>query len=383
MARLICTDMTRPVVTPRSVSSSRTKLLDSSRAPTSSTTDMAICAVTTAARSRRARRPSPPADAAIQPSGAGSARISGTAVSSPANRAAPIEIASAKRIIGRANAPPDVVRTHVHSGGAQLGRWPVDRSTEAGTQHADNRVLLAVDDHRAPHRGHVRAEPRPPQPVRDDRRGQPGIGQSPAHQQRVAEDLEERPGDGPAVERLVPRVAVQRGESALTQGQRLERTRPLGPVTQVEPREPEDRAPRPRVAHMNDDDGVRIRIRERPHQHAVHDAEDGGIDADPERQHADRHQTESRRAPQGPEHVRETLHQGVEPAPSPDGADILPDQRHVAERRTRRACSLLRWHPLLDVLSRLQIQVQVQLPLDVIFRPAAAVPRKETGDAMP
>ena len=106
-----------------------------------------------------------------------------------------------------------------------------------------------------------------------------------------------------------------------------------------------------------------MRIFEGPQQHGVDDAEDGGIEADADRQRQHGDGGESGRAPQDAECEQQVLPELVDPGAAPDLAGLLLDQPDVAEFAQRGRPGVGWRHPALDVVLRLALQVLA----DVLF----------------
>jgi hypothetical protein len=135
-----------------------------------------------------------------------------------------------------------------------------------------------------------------------------------------------RPGS-PHSDRL--EGAIVRGECEVHRGREAKLIAKLG-----EPR-------RARRVEMERDQLLRLRIGQRPQQHAVEHTEDRRIraDADGQRQqHGDREPGRPRQPPAYMPHVHQ---QRFEPLPLPHLAAPLPEKRHVAEIATGGSLGLL------------------------------------------
>ena len=138
------------------------------------------------------------------------------------------------------------------------------------------------------------------------------------------------------------------------------------------------------VADVEDaDQPVRFLDRQRAQKNAVEGAEDGRRRSDREGQGGDRHCREPGAAAEGARAAPYVLLQLIEPAPPPQGPDVLADEPGVAERRPCRPRGVRRRHAPLEVLLRLELEVQGELAPDVRLRPlraAAAEPREHTSE---
>ena len=110
------------------------------------------------------------------------------------------------------------------------------------------------------------------------------------------------------------------------------------------------------VSHAHD--GVRVRIRQGPDQHAVDDAEHRGVGACAQREYQHDGGGEAGPAPQPTEGVTHVPDQVVEPAPAPDVAGAFADQGGVAQLALRRPVGVVLRQAGFALPLALQLQVE-------------------------
>ena len=103
-----------------------------------------------------------------------------------------------------------------------------------------------------------------------------------------------------------------------------------------------------------------MRIGERPQKDAVHQAEDGGVRANTERQREDGDRRKSRIAPQQACAVAQVLNQVFDPGPDPLIAGDAFDQGDVAEFTAGDASGFVRGCAAVDVVSRGHLEMGVE-----------------------
>ena len=132
-----------------------------------------------------------------------------------------------------------------------------------------------------------------------------------------------------------------------------------------------------------DDELVRVRIRQRPQQRGVDDAEErrGDTRAERERQHGDRRE---RGLPsQLAQSILHVLRNGLEEAAAADVIATVLDHRKVAEPQVCGATRRCRVEPVPGELVRSHLQVELQFLLDFIDRSVAPEQRAQFGDDEP
>jgi hypothetical protein len=122
--------------------------------------------------------------------------------------------------------------------------------------------------------------------------------------------------------------------------------------------------------HRHRHEAIRVRIRERPQQHGVEDAEDDGIQADAEGEREDHHRAEGRCAPQHAQAVARVLGQLVDPDWYPDRAGVFHRHRDVAEGAQRGGARCLRRHAPIDVVLRFALEMILDVVVEAVERMA-------------
>src|SRR5579864_6312146 len=129
---------------------------------------------------------------------------------------------------------------------------------------------------------------------------------------------------------------------------------------------------------------VRSRERQGPQRQGLDDAEDQrvGADAQGQREHGDK--GEARALAQQAGGVPDVPGEAVQPGPGPDGAQLLLDQRHVAESAARRMAGLLRGQASRTQFLRLELEMRRQLALQLLQPlPAPREPRQPRAQPVP
>ena len=110
------------------------------------------------------------------------------------------------------------------------------------------------------------------------------------------------------------------------------------------------------------DETIRIRIRQGPQEHPVHDAEDGGVRADAQRQRQNRCERKDRRPPPRPPGVSHVLHERRDLLPG-RGARQIGDERqpHAGRPFTAHAVAIEVRHLVCVVVGEVA-RVQTQQP---------------------
>ena len=204
------------------------------------------------------------------------------------------------------------------------------REVEAGRHHTHDGEGIAVENERLADDLRVAAEAALPQAVAQQGDDVPVLrfllGQERAPQQRhPPQQGEEVRRDGGRVQPLgIARAGEGRAERRV--GARVLQRLAAGPVVDVggvgvvEDRDAHLRH-RPPEGH----DAIRLRERQRPQQHGVHDAEYGGVGPDPERERDERYRGEGRVLTQGPQPVTEVAAEAAKEARLPIAHDTSPE----------------------------------------------------------
>ena len=274
------------------------------------------------------------------------------ALTAPARRAAvPLQDAAGlcRRLL-RGNARPKPPEGGERLGGGILrGRRFDDvrqpefgfRSREAEPlgQHADDHVRIAAEVDGGSDDGRIRCETVRPGAVaqqHDALRAGPRflLQEEPPHVRRHSEQREQRRRDPGAAQG----GAAPLGGGSPVGGELLER---LGVLLQQGHRAV--RQEHVRKVFQGDGlladahDGAGIRVRQRPQQDAVDDAEHGGVRPDAQREDEHHGGREAGTSPQAADRVAQVAPQIVEPAPAPCAADPFPTHDRTPEpRRPRR-----------------------------------------------
>ena len=127
-------------------------------------------------------------------------------------------------------------------------------------------------------------------------------------------------------------------------------------------------------------DGAGVRIRQRPDQHAVDDAEHRHIRTDPQGEHQHDGGREPGTTPHGAGRVAQVSPQVVQPAPAPHIARAFTDQHRVAQCPTRRRQSLRFGNPGVPLPLPLELHVKSEFLLQVRPGLAASEVRHEPTD---
>jgi hypothetical protein len=236
-------------------------------------------------------------------------------------------------------------------------------------------VRLVVDADLLPEDRVVAGEAAPPQAPADRRDVMLAhlvllVGEEPAHDRLDAKGLEVCRGDQADAHLLG--LARRIGEAdVLAPGvvgdHLLEAVAALREVPHVERRRPDELArpagrslPARRVdAHQL----VRRGERQGPQRQGLDDAEDQRVGADAQGQREDGDEGEARALAQQAGGVPDVTGEAVQPGPGPDGAQLLLDQRHVAERAASRIARLLRGQAGLSLPLLLELEMRRQLAL--------------------
>ena len=250
-------------------------------------------------------------------------------------------------------------------------------------EHPDHLDPLVVQREHPPDDAGVAAERPAPEIVSENRDPGPADGgvvgpEPPADRRRHAEQVEEVRGHLRALQAPgLARVGQGRPEGArrrdavahvAARGPRLER-----PEAGGERGEP--------VLHLADvdlhgDELPRIAERQRRQQHAVDEGEDRRRRPDAQPEHCDHRGGEARAAAQSPGQVAQVPAEAVEPAPPPDGARVLPNQRRVPELAAGGAGRGLGGDAGVDQPLALELDVQAHLLLEIL----TALPAAEVGN---
>ena len=126
-------------------------------------------------------------------------------------------------------------------------------------------------------------------------------------------------------------------------------------------------------ALMEHDQLAAVAVGQRSQQHAVDDAEDGGVGADAQRHGEDDDQREAGAAAQVAQAVANVLRgRFEEPATASDrGRRLLPPATVAEQAKRFTACRLVR-HPARDVLLDQHVEVVLQLRVELPFETPAA-----------
>ena len=127
------------------------------------------------------------------------------------------------------------------------------------------------------------------------------------------------------------------------------------------------------IEHLHVVQAIRIAVRQRLEQHAVHHAEDRAVGADAERERDQRRRGKRRRAAQHAEGIADVLPQlgekfrslHVSSPPFVDGDAFLPRAVVIAESLERQPARALRGFALLDQLADPHLDMKGQLRVDV------------------
>ena len=131
------------------------------------------------------------------------------------------------------------------------------------------------------------------------------------------------------------------------------------------------------------DQAFLLRVRQRPQQHAVHDAEHGGGGADAEGEREDGHDRERGSAPQGARRVAEVAKEVLDGAETVLVARALAGARHAPELDQRLPARLLGRHAGLQVLLRLPVDVEPDLLVEAALQLTAADEPQQPTPSLP
>ncbi len=119
---------------------------------------------------------------------------------------------------------------------------------------------------------------------------------------------------------------------------------------------------------------ARARIRQRPKQHAVDDAEDRGVGADAERQREHGDDREAGRARQSANRVARVLRELVQPLAAPHVARDFANGRDIAEVAARVATRVARRLAARDAVLHIHLEMRSNLGVQLGVSRAAALP---------
>ena len=125
-------------------------------------------------------------------------------------------------------------------------------------------------------------------------------------------------------------------------------------------------------------DGLGIRIRQRPQQHAVDDAEHRRVGADAQGEDTHHRGGEAGLAAQPAGGVAHVPPEVVQPAPAPDVARAFPNQRRIAQLPPRGPARLRLGDACVTQALTLQLEMEPQFLLQVLLRLTAPEIRPET-----
>ena len=127
-------------------------------------------------------------------------------------------------------------------------------------------------------------------------------------------------------------------------------------------------------------DALAVRIRQRPDQHAVDDAEHRGGDAGAQREDEHHRGREAGGPPEAADGVAQVAPEVVEPAPAPDVASALADQGVVAQLPPGCAQGLVLRDAGVPLAFPLQLQVERELLLQILLGLAPAEIRHQPAE---
>jgi hypothetical protein len=188
------------------------------------------------------------------------------------------------------------------------------RQFQIGRQHADDLVGLAVETDLAPDDPAIAAEPRAPEPVRQDRKTI-GLRLGVVFSEGAAEEglppqrREEGGRDGEAAQLLGQPVLREVEHAAGEERRVLDRRRLSLAIEVVGNRHARLRQAHQRVPVPDEHEPFGLGIRQRLEQQLVEEAENGGVRADAERERQHRDEREDRVLAEAPERVTDVLHE--------------------------------------------------------------------------
>ena len=196
------------------------------------------------------------------------------------------------------------------------------REKEIRRHDADDRHRLAAEREGAPEHARITGESALPHPVaeHDDAvlpREILRLGKATAEHRRDFQEVEEIPRDGGGDDAFGAVAACEGRGAAGEGGDPGERGRLFAPVEKGRRRDRESAVLRHDLEQANE--AIRLRIRQRPQKHAVHDAEDRAGGADPESQREDGDDREAGGLSELSNRVAriaQDVHRHGEPAPS-------------------------------------------------------------------
>ena len=187
------------------------------------------------------------------------------------------------------------------------------RKVEVRGQHADDAVGAAVEADVAADDRLVPAESRAPERVREYRelvrfRLRLLFREAPAEERLAAERGEEGRRDRQGAKLLRLSSFRKRGRPSGKERRVLDRRRLRLAVQIVGDRHARLREPNQRIRVPHEDQPLRVRVRQRPEQNLVQEAENGGIGANSQRQRHHGHQGEDRLLAQRADGIAKVLH---------------------------------------------------------------------------
>jgi hypothetical protein len=119
------------------------------------------------------------------------------------------------------------------------------------------------------------------------------------------------------------------------------------------------------VVHVHERQAVRVGVGQRVEQHRFHDAEDGGIRADAQRQRRQRDGGEARRSPEEPQRVTDVLEHGVDAGARSHLPNLVLQRFQAAQLEPGGSPRVLRVHAGADLLVHQQVERRTQLLVEV------------------
>ena len=272
-----------------------------------------------------------------------------------------------------AEVPEDLPRHH--HGDEHFDVVTDDRAVERRVGHAHDRQRVGIDLDRLADDVRIGTELAPPEPVAEHDDGMAAGRDFVRRQQRSAargahpENLKVIAGDELPEDLAGATASAQVDLDERGSHEPRERAIVIADVLIVRIRHAK-MAPGTRFAVSDMEPGRPVDARERGQREALDHREDGGVQANAQRQHTDDGEREGRVLREGAERVPNVAHQiaqGLEPPRGPDAPGRLGRQRDVAEILQRRVVRRVRIRPFGHALVFGDRQVRTDLFLEVLF----------------